>query len=122
MRAVEKTSKGATLLRASVDAGVADAKAFDLLARDMASLVGNFETNLSTPLEPRNLHLRTEYDNVPERYLLEIKQFVLDEGRLFHRKMRERLSQYDADITPEPAGEEQSERIKVVVTAFFNAE
>ena len=122
MNAVEKTKKGLVLKKASVDSTIDHRKAFELLARDFSALTGTLEANLSPDLDPKNLHIRTEYDNVPEHHLPVIKQFVLEEGRVFHRKMREQLSQYDADVNPPPVGSPKFKRMKVVVTAFFNSE
>jgi len=42
----------------------------------------------------------TEFNNLAKQDLPRIKQWVLREGRLFHKKLRTYLDRYDRDMTP----------------------
>ena len=78
---------------------------FDLLSKDLESLIRAAEHNLTLPAEVPHLHIRTEFDNISVRYLPEIRHWLIEQGQEFHRKAREYLSRYDKDINPELARE-----------------
>jgi hypothetical protein len=90
-------------------------KGYQFISDDVGYLLQMVEENLFWEEGPPNLHIRTEYDNIYVKDLPEIKQWLVDEGKQFHRKAREFLSQHDQDVTPgraDPAG------AKVIVQAF----
>ncbi len=114
--AVERTEKGAQLkvteyLAESVD------EAVSLLARDLDALFGAVEQNIRLG-KGTALHLHTEYDNVRMAALPDIRKWVREEGKAFHKRIREHLAQYDLDVSPLDAESEEQGGGKVVVGAF----
>jgi len=87
----------------------------DLLRQDTESLVEAVEENLFTKQQVRNLHLRTEFDNIEPAKLPEIKRWLREHGKHFHREVRDYLSKFDLDISPK---KEVERGAKVVITAF----
>ena len=88
-----------------------------ILSRDFASLVNAVDENLRVG-KSVNLHLHTEFDRIRERDMETIRTWIINEGREFHRRVREYLSGFDADITPLEEGEEALTRGKVSLGAF----
>ena len=90
-------------------------KGFRLLGNDVSDLIGAAEENIVSPDEIVNLHGRTEYDNIFEDKIPEIRKWLLKEGSAFHRRARAFLAKFDKDINThvkKPAG------AKVVLGTF----
>jgi hypothetical protein len=122
---VRKTPQGLRLVREMYGLQRDPVEGFQLLSRDLNSLLSAVEENLLTPQPIANLHIRTEYDNIDPQDLPEIKQWLLDRGREFHRGAREFVSKFDRDLsssaesTSMPAS---GPRARVVVTTFSDTE
>ena len=89
-----------------------------LLAADVDDLILAVEENLDggTPLSTPNLHIKTEYDNIPANHAAVIREWCLKEGSAFHQRVRNYLSQFDRDLNPQsPRG---GATIRVAVGAF----
>jgi hypothetical protein len=114
-----KTPQGLRLKKAALETGGNTEQALALLAQEIEALSSTVTENISSNEELKKLHIRTEFDNIPEAFVAEIKQFVLEEGRAFHKRMRERLSGYDADVNPVLPQNKTSSKTRVVVTAFL---
>lgn len=71
-----------------------------LYARNADSLSSAFEENLSNAGEDRNIHLRTEYDNIFVESIPEIRSWIMKEAGEFHKKVRDFLVSHDADLSP----------------------
>lgn len=99
--AVEETSKGVKMIRSEQVLGHDPIKAYDLLSADIDDLFCGVEHNLSDVNSLKNLHAKTEYDNICASDLDEIKTWFLKEGTSFHLRARNFLAQYDRDINPE---------------------
>jgi hypothetical protein len=98
------------VIGADIEAGISQ------LSTDVNTLSLAVEENLFGGEGVRNLHLKTEFDNIPEEYLSSIKSWILEEGSQFHRRVRTHLSQFDRDTNPDLA--QSSGRGRVVVGAF----
>ena len=75
-----------------------------MLARDSEDLAfavqeNLFRNNLNNDA-CKNLHLRTEFDDIVPDALPEIKSWILEEGSLFHSKLRKYLAQFDRELNP----------------------
>jgi hypothetical protein len=114
--AVAKSKQRVRLLRHLESVQGDPLKGFDLLARDMETLTLTVEENLFSPQKRTNLHLRTEYDNVFFKNLPEIRDWLMDQGKEFHKRAREYLSSFDKDVNPGQEGEPAGAR--VVLGAF----
>jgi len=116
-----KGPQGIKLLKQMIGIDEDARPGFELLARDMESLMVTIEENLlfREVQEISNLHIRTEYDNVSVRALPAIKRWLIQEGKNFHKRCRRFISKFDKDINNSlealPGG------ARVVVTSFGQA-
>ena len=121
---VEIVPRGVKLVQAVANYQGTPEKAFDLLARDINTLVISGEENIYEEEEIKNLHIRTEYDNINPESLPEIRKWILKEGQEFHKKVRIYLAKHDLDISPTQtkstnlASNNSEEKARVVVKAF----
>lgn len=75
---------------------------FQIAANDITDLLGAVNTNLlGDPSKMPNHHLRTEFDRIRTDALPEIQAWLLAQGKEFHVKVRQYLSQFDQDINPQ---------------------
>lgn len=115
---IEKTKDGKVKLIGGAQVLTGDVeRSFDVLARDVDTLFRVDEENIAKANEIKNLHVHTEYDNIIPDKESEIRNWLLEEGRAFHKRARDFLSQFDRDINPdiESAG---AGKIKVSLTSF----
>ena len=103
MGLIEKSARGVRLNKRVQRMAGDPEKLFDLLSRDVGTLVDAVEENIvAAEEESPNLHIRTEYDNVYREDLPTIRVWLREEGKEFHRRAREFIAQYDKDITSKP--------------------
>ncbi len=113
---VVRTAQGLKLVKSVGKFDGKSEKALELVSRDVESLIGSAIENISTPKPVLNLHIRTEYDNVLVDKIPKIREWILKEGRAFHKKMRDYISTYDRDINP--GGGKGDGGARVTVGAF----
>lgn len=108
--AIEVTDKGLKLIADFERYNASEnAAKFNLIATDVDLLISCIQENLSRPKQDRspdeigNLHLRTDYDNIYLERLPEIRAWLMQEGKEFHRRARDYLSQFDKDINEDSA-------------------
>ena len=87
---------------------------YRFLAEDSEDLLLAVQENLEEELTEPNLHVKTEYNNIPRRHLSKVREWMLREGSAFHRKVRTFLSKLDADDTNGEGGE----RYRVALGSF----
>ena len=96
--AVERTSRGLRIAsRVFIPKGNIT-QGFKLAADDMDDLVQTVEENLTQNPKPANLHIKTEYDNVPISAEKEIRKWFYKEGSAFHQRARNYLARFDRDL------------------------
>lgn len=100
---VEHTSRGVRLKTPEYIVRADPTESFTHLSQDSEDLIGSVEENIFSSGDP-NLHLRTEYDKIPEQFGKEIRKWLLQEGSEFHAKIRNRLADYDLDTNPKLEG------------------
>lgn len=115
MGAVEESKEGIRLVKSVNYFQQSPEKGLGLLSRDMNTFVEAVEENLFQTQETRNLHLRTEYDNIFKSDLPVIRKWLFETGAHFHKQARDFLSQFDKDINPTP---DKDGGAKVVLGAF----
>jgi hypothetical protein len=79
---------------------------FRIVARDIADLMRAANENIENAAaidQIKNLHARTEFDNIRPDGLDKIRAWLVTEGHKLHRATREYLSQFDQDTTPDPS-------------------
>ncbi len=99
---VTRTARGLKLRQRERVVGTDALKTYELLGRDIASLIGGVEENINNFRYVGNLHLSTDYDNIYKDSVLDIRRWLINESRAFHKRVREFLAGHDKDITPDP--------------------
>ena len=112
----EETPKGLKLLKQLFGFEDDPRTGFELLARDVETMMDAVEENLLAQKDFSNLHIRTEYDNISVKELKTIRKWFIDEGKAFHRKARDFLSKFDRDINPD--SKDNSAGTRVVLGSF----
>ncbi len=74
--------------------------AMTMFAHDSNDLLAAIEENVVATSETPNLHLRTIFDNVALEALPEIREWLLNEGSEFQKRVAEYVSQFDKDLEP----------------------
>jgi len=90
-------------------------KGFVLMENDLIALAGGIEQNLIDDKSERNLHIRTEFDSIPEARELEVRQWFLNEGLKFHERASKYLSSLDTDINQT---KQDGPKIRAIVGSF----
>lgn len=94
-------------------------KAYDLLRHGLDDLLSAGLENLEAPAPTRNLHLHTEFDNIFSSDVPHIREWLLKEGRELHRRARDYIARFDADLSPDLDRERREpNRERVVLNAF----
>lgn len=97
---VEIKGNKVALVGEQIDYRLDDNRAINLYSRNADSLSQAFEENLEETSEDRNVHMRTEYDNIYVEQIPEIRGWLLNETAEFHKKIRDYLVSHDADLSP----------------------
>lgn len=97
---VEKTSRGLSLKMNMYMPSNDPVKIYELYARDASYLMDSVQENALDKPGTANLHIMTEYDNIPAEDLPSIRKWIITEGSKFHKKVRDYLSSFDLDLNP----------------------
>ena len=106
----EITPKGAKFLRSTVVIGGDKSKFYEAAADDIQTILRCVEENIDHADGMGNLHHRTVADNIYADRLPEIKKWILQEGRKFHKRLRTYLARYDKDIRKESRASSKTDR------------
>lgn len=101
---VEKTTTGLKLLKQVYKPSGNKEAGMKFLKDDIETLISAVDENIHEINKTPNLHIRTEYDNIPVEHIVELREWILDEGEKFHSQLREHISSYDRDINPSIKG------------------
>lgn len=101
LKLVQKSNGKLKLVESSEDLKGDPVKLFELLAKDITTLIATTEDNLEGSEAHPNLHVVTDYDNVYADELIDIRKFLLEEGKAFHKRLRDYIADRDADISPD---------------------
>jgi hypothetical protein len=119
---VKKTTDGKVKLLSRMFVTKGDsAAALDMLAEDAEDLFLAIDENAFAPenSDTPHHHIKTEYSNVPDEHIAEIKCWFLKQGSSFHEKARQYLSKFDRDIHKNVKGS-NSNRVAVVSYSFVS--
>ena len=117
-----KTKQGLKLIRRLPGHRQDPRKGFELLGREIETVVRTAEENISGERGYDNLHIRTEFDNLVLEELPKIRSWLVEEGKQFHVKVRAYLSQFDKDIQSTAAiSDDKTAGGRVVVSLFGRA-
>lgn len=95
---VKKMGRKVKLIRREHQFEEVSNRSLESVYRDVETLVRAVNQNLLENPNVRNLHLRTEYDNVFLEELPEIRTWMLEHGSKVHREAREYLVGKDKDL------------------------
>ena len=84
------------------------------LAQDTSDLFAAVEDNLAAE-KPENLHATTEYDSIPQEREPAVRAWILQQGALFHQRVRKFLAKLDQDSR---RTRDKSKVMRVVVGTF----
>lgn len=96
----KRTPKGLKMLGRVQSMRGDSKKAYQSAGRQIGALLDAIDENLLPEERPDNLHIMTEFDNIYKEDIPKIREFLVRQGRFFHRKIRRFLSKFDADTTP----------------------
>jgi hypothetical protein len=116
-KTVERTPRGLRLLRGHALFSDDHLHAYEILGRDFETLGKVVDENLFAGMKLGHFHLRTEYDNIYRRHIPEIREWLVNEGKAHHKRVRDFLSSYDKDVNPGPTGDDEA-GTKIVVGGF----
>ena len=114
----KETKNGLKLLRQVFGFSSDVRSGFQLLARDIETLIIAAEENMAKANATSNLHIRTEYDNITPEELGEIRKWLLKEGKDFHKRARDYLSAFDKDVNLDLAEKEGGAQVALGAFAF----
>jgi len=100
----KRTPRGLKHTRRMINLRDDPKKVYSHLGHELDGYLRAVEENIRPDNKIDNLHIHTEYDNVFLRDVPKIKNWLVQQGRFFHRKVRKFLSRYDRDFSPERAG------------------
>jgi hypothetical protein len=98
---VRRTNGRIELVKQVEQVGKNEEQAFQLLAHDVQTLISAVTQNIATPKLAKNMHFSTEYDQVFARNEGEIREWIVEKGREFHRDLRAFLAARDAELNPD---------------------
>ncbi len=76
-------------------------EALTLLAEDTQDLMAAVDENIEESDTLKNLHIKTEFDAIPDAKVQEIRRYILREGTKFHRELSAYIAAHDKDINHE---------------------
>ncbi len=92
-------------------------RVLNLIGRDITTIIQAGEENLMQAHSVKNLHLRTEGDNIYHAAAPEVRRWLLAEGTKFHKRVRAYIAKHDQDVSPRAKGGENA-GVKVVFGTF----
>lgn len=93
-------------------------RGFQMVANDIDTVLCSAEENMVEKKPISNLHIRTEYDNIYESDLAKIRRWLVDEGKRFHKRARDFISQFDKDVNPRAAEEKAGVKVSFTAVSF----
>lgn len=91
--------------------------AIEILSSDCSDLFAAVEENVTAGDPIPNLHIRTEYDNIPTKNARDIKLWILGEGAKFHEKVQKYLAQFDRDVNQKKEIDSDKDRCRIAVSS-----
>lgn len=91
-------------------------KGLNLLGADSDDLMSAVTENLFEEPKELNLHIRTEFDNIPPEFQDEIRTWMIAEGARFHKRVGEFLAKYDRDTSGKKS--EGKGKLRAVLGSF----
>ena len=123
---VKQSTKGLVLVKGFLLRSPDVEMVYRVASMDINTLIKTIDENLADPeKEVKNHHQRTEYNNIYEKDLETVRDWFWREGKRFHKRARDFLSQFDKDVVPPPSPKEDKEwkaGCSVTFCAFSNVD
>lgn len=101
---VERSARGLRLLTAQRTTLPTEVlEGYKMMGEDIADLLDAGEFNLREETTDRTLHLKTEFDNIPQSAARQLRAWLLAEGSRMHSRVERYLSRFDRDVAPSRA-------------------
>ena len=97
-------------------------KGLQYLAEDIGHLVRGVEQNIFFKEKIPNHHVTTHFDNIAIESIPKIKEWLLKEGAMFHKRARDFIAQFDSDINPRFEKNKKVSSAKVTLGSFSRIE
>ncbi len=97
---VARTPRGAKLLLSHYVPVDNAEEGFALLAKDSEDLIDAVDENIFSNPDIPNLHGRTEFDRIRSDAIPYIRNWLIEEGSAFHKRVGKFLAQFDTDFNP----------------------
>lgn len=97
---IERTARGIKLSAPVHRFDQDPTKGFELLGKEIETFINTVERNVQEAHLGKQLHIRTEYNNIAKQDVEKVRKWFITEGAKFHRKARAFLSKHDLDVTP----------------------
>jgi hypothetical protein len=95
-----------------------DEKTARLISRDIDELMLTAEGNVFAKGPRPHHHTTTSFDNIPLEYEAELRAWLNREASLFHKKVRDHVSQYDRDLTERSLEDSGEGTLRLSVGSF----
>ena len=119
---IEKTARGAKLTRPSYQPSKENIEtALQMLHRDASDLYNAVEENMYLDTKIKNLHVASEFDNIPAQHVSAIKKEILARGAAFNAEIKKYLEQFDRDVNPSVTGTGKA-RVSVGLFSYTKTE
>ena len=119
---IERSPRGFRLIHATEYVDRDEERVFELVGQDIQTYISAAMANMkiiSPEDDPGHLHHRTEFDNVFVDSIPQVREWILAEGRAFHRRLREFLGRHDRDLSDAPsAGKKAGTKVVVSLASF----
>jgi hypothetical protein len=106
--AVKVTPHGVKLLRSEQGSLHDSEKVHSILGEELNLVLSAIDQNIRRENPVANHHNRTSYDNIYVSKVDEVRAWLQEEGKAFHRRVRAYLAQFDHDVAPQGDGSEQA--------------
>ena len=116
INAVVTTKQGLKLIVNSYNTIDDLPQTFDYLNDDINNLIMAVEENILAD-QPQNIHATTEFTNIPDKKIEDIRTWLLKEGEKFHSRVLKYLSKFDKDINKK---QQQAKGKNTVVFSTFS--
>lgn len=87
------------LLKRAYIPGGGEIEKLPILGSDVRDLTVTIDHNLSTPPEGAWLQRTVAYDNLPEEYVKQLRERVIEDGQLFLERWDSDMGKHDQDLT-----------------------
>lgn len=98
---VQRVDDRIQLKRTVFQAGADETKGFELLTRDLETIIGGVLQNMTGAMETRNAHFSTQFTQIYARHLPTLRDWLVQQAGDFHRTVRSHLATLDRDLNPE---------------------